>query len=131
MGYEAAGQGENGGSSRNPPWRLIRGKTVCGYPGPQRTTLLARRRRVHRRFDILNCRGWTMSNSTQTVRVESDPRQAYKAVTLRLARERVTDARPLRDVLKVVTEVAATALHVKRVSVWFFLNEPRSIRCRL
>ena len=28
MGYEAAGQGENGGSSRNPPWRLIRGKTV-------------------------------------------------------------------------------------------------------
>jgi len=41
----------------------------------------------------------------------------------------VTDARPLRDVLRVVTEIAATALQVKRVSVWFFLDEPRSIRC--
>jgi signal transduction histidine kinase len=41
----------------------------------------------------------------------------------------VTDARPLRDVLRVVTEIAATALQVKRVSVWFFLNGPRSIRC--
>ena len=70
-----------------------------------------------------------MSASTQTVPGESDPRQAYKAITLRLARERVTDARPLRDVLRVVTEIAATALQVKRVSVWFFLNEPRSIRC--
>jgi signal transduction histidine kinase len=70
-----------------------------------------------------------MSASTQTVPGESDPRQAYKAITLRLARERVTDARPLRDVLRVVTEIAATALQVRRVSVWFFLNEPRSIRC--
>ena len=70
-----------------------------------------------------------MSDSTQTVSGESDPRQALKAVTLRLARERVTDARPLRDVLKVVTEIAAAALQVKRVSVWFFVDEPRSIRC--
>jgi two-component system, cell cycle sensor histidine kinase and response regulator CckA len=70
-----------------------------------------------------------MSDSTQPVAGESDPRQAYKAVMLRLARERVTDARPLRDVLKVVTEIAATALQVKRVSVWFFLDERRSIRC--
>ena len=70
-----------------------------------------------------------MSDSTQTVPVQADPRQAYKAVTLRLARERVTDARPLRDVLRVVTEIAATALQVKRVSVWFFHTEPRSIRC--
>lgn len=70
-----------------------------------------------------------MSDSTQTVRGESDPRQAYQAVTLRLARERVTEVRPLRDVLRVVTETAATALQVKRVSVWFFLTEPRSIRC--
>jgi hypothetical protein len=30
-------------------------------------------------------------------------------------------------VLRVVTEIAAAALHVKRVSVWFFLDEPRSI----
>jgi signal transduction histidine kinase len=70
-----------------------------------------------------------MSDSTQTVPGESDPRQALKAVTLRLARERVTDARPLRDVLRVVTEIAATALRVKRVSVWFFVDDPRSIRC--
>lgn len=70
-----------------------------------------------------------MSDSTQTVQGESDLRQALKAFTLRLARERVTDARPLRDVLRVVTELAATALQVKRVSVWFFLDEPRSIRC--
>jgi signal transduction histidine kinase len=70
-----------------------------------------------------------MSDSTETVPGESDPRQTYKAVTLRLARERVTDARPLRDVLKVVTEIAAAALQVKRVSVWFFVDEPRSIRC--
>ena len=41
----------------------------------------------------------------------------------------MTEARPLRDVLRVVTEIAATALRVKRVSVWFFLHEPRAIRC--
>ena len=70
-----------------------------------------------------------MTDSTQTVPVGSDPRQGYKAVTLRLARERVTDARPLRDVLRVVTDIAASALQVKRVSVWFFHNEHRSIRC--
>jgi len=70
-----------------------------------------------------------MGDSTQTVTGESDLRQAYKEVTLRLARERVTDARPLRDVLRVVTEIVAGALQVKRVSVWFFVNEPRAIRC--
>ena len=70
-----------------------------------------------------------MSESNQTVPVESQPRQAYEAASLRLARERVTDARPLREVLKEVTEIAATALRVKRVSIWFFVNEPRSIRC--
>ena len=70
-----------------------------------------------------------MSDSTQAVPGESDHRQALKAVTLRLARERVTDARPIRDVLKVVTEIAASALQVRRVSVWFFVDEPRSIRC--
>jgi len=70
-----------------------------------------------------------MSDSTQTVQGESDPRQAFQGFTLRLARERVTDARPLRDVLKVVTEIVAAALQVKRVSVWFFIDEPRSIRC--
>jgi signal transduction histidine kinase len=70
-----------------------------------------------------------MSDSTQTVPGESDHRQAFEAVTLRLARERVTDTRPIRDVLKVVTEIAAAALRVKRVSVWFFVDEPRSIRC--
>ena len=70
-----------------------------------------------------------MSDSTHTVPGESDPRQAYKAVALRLARERVTDERPLRDVLRVVTGIVATALRVKRVSVWFFFSEPRGIRC--
>ena len=70
-----------------------------------------------------------MNDSTQTIPGEADTRQAYTAVTLRLARERVTDARPLRDVLRDVTAVAATALQVKRVSVWFFVDEPRSIRC--
>src|SRR4029453_3987146 len=70
-----------------------------------------------------------MSDSTQTVPGETDTRQAYEAVALRLARERVTDARPLREVLKEVTEIAATALQVTRVSVWFFIDEPRSIRC--
>ena len=70
-----------------------------------------------------------MGDSTQTVPGESDLRQAYNEVTLRLARERVTDARPLRDVLRVVTEIIAGALQVKRVSVWFFVNEPRAIRC--
>src|SRR5262245_44032378 len=70
-----------------------------------------------------------MSDSTQTLSGESDPRQAFKAVALRLARERVTDTRPIRDVLKVVTEIAAAALQVERVSAWFFLDERRSIRC--
>ena len=70
-----------------------------------------------------------MSDSTQTVPGEADTSQAYEAVTLRLARERVTDDRPLREVLKEVTEIASTALRVKRVSVWFFVDEPRSIRC--
>ena len=31
-----------------------------------------------------------------------NPKQLYDAVTLRLARERVTETRPLRDVLRVV-----------------------------
>ena len=53
----------------------------------------------------------------------------YPEVTLRLAQARVTSDRPLRDVLKEVTEAAAVALHVNRVSVWFFLDERRSIRC--
>src|SRR6187399_2065081 len=70
-----------------------------------------------------------MSDFTQTVPGEADTRQAYQAVTLRLARERVTDDRPLREVLKEVTEIAASALQVTRVSVWFFIDEPRSIRC--
>jgi len=70
-----------------------------------------------------------MSDSTQTIPGEADTRQAYQTVTLRLARERVTDDRPLREVLKEVTEIAASALQVKRVSVWFFIDEPRSIRC--
>jgi len=70
-----------------------------------------------------------MSDSTQTVPGEAETRLAYQAFTLRLARERVTDDRPLREVLKEVTEIAASALQVKRVSVWFFIDEPRSIRC--
>jgi signal transduction histidine kinase len=69
------------------------------------------------------------SQPTQTIPSEADTRRAYTAVTLRLARERVTDIRPLRDVLRDVTAIAATTLQVKRVSVWFFVDEPRSIRC--
>ena len=70
-----------------------------------------------------------MSPITHALPGVTDPREAYKAYALRLARERVTDARPLRDVLRVVTGIAADALQVKRVSVWFFVDEPRSIRC--
>jgi len=70
-----------------------------------------------------------MRDSTQTVRGESETKHAYQAVALRLAQERVTDDRPLREVLRNVTEVAAAALRVHRVSVWFFLDERRAIRC--
>jgi signal transduction histidine kinase len=59
----------------------------------------------------------------------SSGEHAYPDVTLRLAQARVTSDRPLRDVLKEVTAAAATALRVNRVSVWFFLDERRSIRC--
>ena len=68
-----------------------------------------------------------MSDSTQTIRGEADTRQAYKAVALRLARERITDARPLREVLKDVTAVAATALQVKRHRHSFFVYDPPAI----
>ena len=61
--------------------------------------------------------------------VDSDPEHVYRAVTLRLAQARVTSDRQLREVLKDVTQVAAAALRVNRVSVWFFLDERRSIRC--
>ena len=70
-----------------------------------------------------------MSPSARIIQGDDDTRQAYEAVTLRLARERVTDDRPLRDVLKDVTATAASALRVQRVSVWFFVDEPLSIRC--
>ena len=53
----------------------------------------------------------------------------YQEVTLRLAQARVTSDRHLRDVLREVTEVAAAALRVTRVSAWFFFDERRSIRC--
>ena len=59
----------------------------------------------------------------------SSGEHAYPEVTLRLAQARVTSDRQLRDVLKDVTEAAAAALRVNRVSVWFFLDERRSIRC--
>jgi signal transduction histidine kinase len=70
-----------------------------------------------------------MRDSTPTAQTESEPHTLYQAVTLRLAQERVTSDRPLRDVLKVVSTAAAAALRVNRVSVWFFLDERRSIRC--
>ena len=73
--------------------------------------------------------GCDVSTSARINQGDGDTRQAYEAVTLRLARERVTDDRPLRDVLKDVTATAASALRVQRVSVWFFVDEPRSIRC--
>lgn len=70
-----------------------------------------------------------MRDSTQTAQGESAPKNAYQAVTLRLAQERVTHDRSLRDVLRDVTEIVAATLQVHRVSVWFFLDERRSIRC--
>jgi two-component system, cell cycle sensor histidine kinase and response regulator CckA len=70
-----------------------------------------------------------MGDSTGRARGDSEPEHLYRAVTLRLAQERVTNDRPLRDVLRDVTEIAAAALRVNRVSVWFFLDERRSIRC--
>jgi len=70
-----------------------------------------------------------MRDSTPAAESESQPHSVYQAVTLRLAQERVTGDRPLRDVLNVVTIAAAAALRVNRVSVWFFLDERRAIRC--
>jgi two-component system cell cycle sensor histidine kinase/response regulator CckA len=70
-----------------------------------------------------------MRDSTESPASDSEPEHAYRAVTLRLAQARVTSDRQLRDVLREVTRVAAEALRVNRVSVWFFLDERRSIRC--
>jgi two-component system, cell cycle sensor histidine kinase and response regulator CckA len=70
-----------------------------------------------------------MRDSTQAIEGESQSREAYQAIALRLAQERVTEERPLRDVLKQVMETVSAALRVQRVSVWFFLDERRSIRC--
>jgi two-component system, cell cycle sensor histidine kinase and response regulator CckA len=70
-----------------------------------------------------------MHDLTHVVPGDSDSEHAYRAVTLRLAQARVTSDRQLRDVLREVTEVAAAALRVNRVSVWFFLDERRAIRC--
>src|SRR5262245_20890500 len=71
-----------------------------------------------------------MRDSTELAPDDSGtPGHAYQAVTLRLARSRVTGDRHLRDVLREVTGVAAEALRVNRVSVWFYFDERRSIRC--
>ncbi len=70
-----------------------------------------------------------MPDSFQNTHSESEVRNRYEATTLRLAQERVSEGRPLRDVLRTVTETVADALQVQRVSVWFFLDEGRSIRC--
>jgi len=70
-----------------------------------------------------------MRDTTQTSEDEPDLEHAYHTVALRLAQERVTDDRPFREVLRHVTESVAAALQVHRVSVWFFLDERRSIRC--
>jgi signal transduction histidine kinase len=70
-----------------------------------------------------------MRDSTELAPGDSGTGHAYQDVTLRLAQARVTDGRQLRDVLREVTEVAAAALRVNRVSVWFYFDERRSIRC--
>jgi two-component system cell cycle sensor histidine kinase/response regulator CckA len=67
--------------------------------------------------------------STHTARGESEARDLYQAITLRLAQLRVSEGRALRDVLKQVTDTVANALQVQRVSVWFFVDEQRTIRC--
>ena len=70
-----------------------------------------------------------MRDSTELAPGDPGAGHAYQDVTLRLAQARVTGDRQLRDVLREVTEVAAAALRVNRVSVWFFFDERRSIRC--
>src|SRR5215510_1783069 len=70
-----------------------------------------------------------MRDATRAEGDESEVRNRYHAITLTLAQERVTEGRPLRDVLQTITETVADALQVQRVSVWFFLDERRSIRC--
>jgi two-component system, cell cycle sensor histidine kinase and response regulator CckA len=70
-----------------------------------------------------------MRDSTEHAPGGSGSEHAYQEIALRLAQARVTSDRQLRDVLKDVTEASATALRVNRVSVWFFLDERRSIRC--
>ena len=70
-----------------------------------------------------------MRNSTERAPGGSGGEHAYRETALRLAQARVTSDRQLREVLKDVTEVAAAALRVSRVGVWFFLDERRSIRC--
>jgi signal transduction histidine kinase len=70
-----------------------------------------------------------MRDSIELAPGNSGTEHAYQQVTLRLAQARVTSDRHLRDVLREVTEVAAAALRVTRVSVWFFFDERRSIRC--
>jgi signal transduction histidine kinase len=69
-----------------------------------------------------------MRDSSELASGDSGTGHAYQDVTLRLARARVGD-RHLRDVLREVTGLAAEALRVNRVSVWFFFDERRSIRC--
>ena len=70
-----------------------------------------------------------MRDATRGGRDESEARNRYHAITLTLAQRRVAEGRPIRDVLKTITETVAEALQVQRVSVWFFLDERRSIRC--
>jgi signal transduction histidine kinase len=70
-----------------------------------------------------------MRDSTELASGDSGTGHAYQEVTLRLARARVTGDRHLRDVLREVTGVAAEALRVNRVSVWFFFDGRRAIRC--
>jgi signal transduction histidine kinase len=70
-----------------------------------------------------------MRDSTEFAPGDARAWHAYQEITLRLAQARVTSDRHLRDVLREVTDVAAAALQVTRVSVWFYFDERRSIRC--
>ena len=60
---------------------------------------------------------------------DSTGKWTYEAAQLHLARLSLAGAVPLRQMLRDVTDLAAAALRVSRVSIWLFLDERRAIRC--
>ena len=56
----------------------------------------------------------------------STPEADFAAVLARLARSTVIEDGHLADVLRAVTEAAATSLAVERVNIWTFDTEPHA-----